>query len=94
MEDEEKKTVVCQYCGEQFSPIRISRKFCTDKCKQAAYRTRLEEKESCKLYTIGGSAAKNPKIWVKLEFHSIKHGKAEFSQITSRFRQLFRITCL
>jgi len=73
MEDEEKKTVVCQYCGEQFSPIRISRKFCTDKCKQAAYRTRLEEKESCKLYTIGTDGRQLPDFIEILKENGIKN---------------------
>jgi predicted nucleic acid-binding Zn ribbon protein len=35
----------CQVCGEMFIPPRNDAKFCSDKCKQAAYRNR---KRNCK----------------------------------------------
>ncbi|HEY5124621.1 MAG TPA: DUF488 domain-containing protein [Ignavibacteria bacterium] len=73
MENKEKKTIVCQYCGEQFYPIRTSRKFCSDKCKQAAYRTRLEKKESCKLYTIGTDGRQLPDFIEILKENGIKN---------------------
>jgi hypothetical protein len=73
MENKEKKTIVCQYCGKQFSPIRTSRKFCSDKCKQAAYRTRLEENASCKLYTIGTDGRQLPDFIEILKGNRIKN---------------------
>jgi hypothetical protein len=33
---------VCEYCGTSFRPIRKTTKFCSPKCKQAAYRSRKE----------------------------------------------------
>jgi uncharacterized protein (DUF488 family) len=53
MNEQKKLIAFCQHCNSQFFPLRTSGKFCSDKCKQAAYRTRLEETEYCKLYTIG-----------------------------------------
>ena len=53
MNSQKKLIAFCQYCNSQFFPLRTSGKFCSDKCKQAAYRNRLEEKEFCKIYTIG-----------------------------------------
>lgn len=35
----------CQYCHKVFTPVRNDAKFCSDKCKQAAYRERSNQKK-------------------------------------------------
>lgn len=34
------RTKVCEYCGSEFTPTRITRRYCQDTCKQYAYLKR------------------------------------------------------
>jgi uncharacterized protein (DUF488 family) len=73
MNDQKKLIAYCQYCNSQFFPLRTSGKFCSEKCKQAAYRDRLKEKESCKLYTIGYQRRSLPEFIDILKANGVKH---------------------
>lgn len=73
MINESKNIAICQRCNTQFYSLRTSGKFCSNKCKQAAYRTRLEEKEARKLYTIGYEGKNIPTFIEILKTNGIKH---------------------
>jgi uncharacterized protein (DUF488 family) len=73
MINESKKIANCQHCNTQFYPLRTSGKFCSNKCKQAAYRTRSEEKDSRKLYTIGYEGKDISTFIEILKNNGIKH---------------------
>ena len=89
MNDQKKLIAFCQYCNSQFFPFRTSGKFCSDKCKQAAYRDRVKENESCKLYTIGYQERSLPDFIDILKSNRIKHLLDVRYSTKSRFKSEF-----
>jgi uncharacterized protein (DUF488 family) len=67
------KDNICIHCQQTFKPIRKDAIFCSDKCRQAAYRTRTEEKEASTLFTIGYQGIKLPDFIKTLKANRIKH---------------------
>ena len=51
-EIKDSKLNTCEMCGKQYSPDRSSSRFCTSKCKQAAYRKRNVTQVHVKPFTI------------------------------------------
>ena len=49
----------CLRCGNRFRPVRRSGKFCTVKCKQAAYRHRVKVTDSVTLSGVHLSSEKD-----------------------------------
>jgi uncharacterized protein (DUF488 family) len=89
MNDQKKLIADCQYCNSQFFPLRTSGKFCSDKCKQAAYRDRLKEKESCKLYTIGYEGKRLPEFIDTLKANGIEQLLDDRYSTKSQFKSEF-----
>jgi hypothetical protein len=46
--------VTCEKCGEMFEPTRSDSRFCSSRCRQKAYRTRVREKPRSLLPCLGG----------------------------------------
>ena len=75
---------ICIHCKQAFKSTRNDANFCSSKCRQAAYRTRSEEKEARKLCTIGYKGKKLPDFINILKENKIKHVlDVRFSTISS-----------
>lgn len=93
---EQARNRVCEYCQDKFKSRRNDTKFCSDACKQAAYRNRIDEKESRQLYTIGYQERRLPDFIDELNENGIRHlidirystksqFKSEFSEDTLKY---------
>ena len=46
-----RQDLVCQCCGEKFTPKRADARYCSNACRQKDYRKRVTDAASCLLYT-------------------------------------------
>lgn len=49
---EARKDMVCPVCEKTFTPKRSDAKFCSNACRQKAYRNRVTDNASCQIDTL------------------------------------------